>query len=69
MTYVDFPEQTPEQAAAGERFWRLWARAERLANQHAADQFRAGLHRAVEVAQGIDRQCVCGAPDCRWRDS
>lgn len=40
-----------------------------LAEQHEIDQFRAYLHNAIAAGVALGRQCVCGAPDCEFRES
>lgn len=67
MTRVQFPEQTPEERAAGDAWWAAFDRAQAIYHGHQADQFLAQLHRAIE-ANGAG-QCVCGAADCQFRES
>lgn len=66
---IEFPEQTPEQMADGDAFWAAFDRANDLAYQHKADQFRARLHAAIEAGVALGQQCTCGAPDCQFSRS
>lgn len=67
MTRLEFPEQTPEERAAGDAFWAAFGRAQAIYYTHQADQFLAQLHREIE-ARGAG-QCVCGSADCQFRES
>lgn len=69
MTMVDFPEQTPEERAAGLAWWAAFDRANAIYGRHQADQFRARLHAAIVAGTALGQQCVCGAPDCEFKES